>query len=49
MLTWAASVRALYDEGTLWLQEHVTPTDGECQEQYDDLLARARTLASSMP
>jgi len=44
VLTWAASVRALYDEGTLWLQEHVTPTDGECQEQYDDLLARARTL-----
>jgi transposase len=44
VLTWVQSVRALYDEGKRWLQEHVTPTAADCQEQYDALLARACTL-----
>lgn len=28
VLTWAASVRALYDEGTTWLQAYETPHGG---------------------
>lgn len=44
VLTWAASVRALYDEGKTWLQAHVSPTDDACQQKYDDLLARAQAL-----
>ena len=44
VLTWAASVRALYDEGQTWLKAHPTPTGAECQEQYDILLTRACAL-----
>jgi transposase len=44
VLTWVANVRELYDEGKTWVQEHPTPTDAECQEKYDDLLARACAL-----
>jgi hypothetical protein len=44
VLTWAGSVRTLYDTGKTWLQEHPTPTDDERQAQYADLLARAQTL-----
>ena len=44
VLTWVASVRALYDEGNTWLREHPAPTDVECQAKYDDLLARACAL-----
>ncbi len=44
MLTWAASVRALNDEGTTWLQAYETPTEDACQRKYDDLLARAQAL-----
>lgn len=44
VLTWVASVRALYDEGKTWLREHPAPTDVECQAKYDDLLARACAL-----
>lgn len=42
--TWAQSVRALYDEGQTWLQDHPAPTAAECQAKYDDLRARACTL-----
>jgi len=42
--TWATGVRALYDEGQTWLTDHSAPTATECAEQYDGLLARARTL-----
>jgi len=44
VLTWAASVRALYDAGQTWLREHTSPTDNQRQAQYADLLARAQTL-----
>lgn len=44
VLTWAASVRALYDEGQTWVQAHPAPTDAACQAQYDDLVARACAL-----
>jgi hypothetical protein len=44
VLRWTQSVRELYDEGKKWLKAQPTPTDAQCQEKYDDLLAGACAL-----
>jgi hypothetical protein len=45
VLSWAQSVRELYDEGQTWLGEHPAATAAECREKYDDLVARACALS----
>jgi diadenosine tetraphosphatase ApaH/serine/threonine PP2A family protein phosphatase len=47
VLTRVKSVRALYDEDKTWLREHPPPTGAECQQQCDDLLARACVLGEA--